>query len=78
MIEYNVRNHTCNGDGQGWVRINFGKYEEHLMYDKGTGVFSICDSGSHEEVVIILEDIPYLIHALEKLKEISKDDKIND
>ena len=57
MIEYDVRNYTCNDDDS-QVRINFGKYEEYLVYDKGTGVFSICDNGSYEGLVILLEDVP--------------------
>lgn len=76
MIEYNVRKNTQTNDNK--IKINFGEYEECLKYDPSDVLFSVYDPRSNEEVVISLNDVPYLIRALEKLKEISKDDKVND
>lgn len=72
MIEYDVRDCTCNDDDS-QVRISFGEYGECLEYDKSdSGVFSIYHPRSDEGVVISSDDINYMIRALEKLKEIKE------
>lgn len=76
MIEYNVRENTQTNDNE--IKINFGECEECLKYDPSDIFFRVCDPRSNEKVIISLDDINYMIRALEKLKEISKDDKVND